>query len=556
MKDKIKTDKNIRDIIFTIFSVLVILIFCFSLTPISFQNDTFYTIKIGEYITQNGIDMQDPFSWHEDLAYTYPHWLYDLLTYFIYSFFGMQGIYITTVILTCILGLTLFFTNKKISKNTIIAFLITIVVMYLIRGYITARAQLVTFILFVISVYFIEKFLETTKRRYVLGLIIIPIMLANLHLAVFPFYFILYLPYIAEYLIALLAEIIIYKKVDVLLLKFKISNLSKKGNNVEAIERVKSKLKELQNKIDRIKVKRSKELQNPYKIRLKKNNNVRWLIVIMIICLFTGFLTPLGTTPYTYLYKTMQGNTTENINEHLPMTLANESEVLSVLVVFLAIMIFTKTKIRLADLFMIAGLCYLMLVTKRQVTMFLLIGSFIFSRLFMELIQIYNIDILKKALNTKTGNAVLILMMVLIIYSGVGFIKDREEEEYVDASSYPVAACDNILEYIDLTKAKFYNEYNYGSYMLFRGIPVFIDSRADLYAPEFSGKEDDIFMDFIETSSIAKFYEDVFEKYGITHIITYENSKTNMIIEKTNYPGYTQLYKDNKFVIYERTVNN
>ena len=50
------------------------------------------------------------------------------------------------------------------------------------------------------------------------------------------------------------------------------------------------------------------------------------------------------------------------------------------------------------------------------------------------------------------------------------------------------------LENIDLENARFYNEYNYGSYMLFRGIPVFIDSRADLYAPEFSGnKDEDIF---------------------------------------------------------------
>ena len=37
-------------------------------------------------------------------------------------------------------------------------------------------------------------------------------------------------------------------------------------------------------------------------------------------------------------------------------------------------------------------------------------------------------------------------------------------------SSYPVQACDYILNNIDLGKARFYNEYNYGSYMLFRGI--------------------------------------------------------------------------------------
>ena len=74
---------------------------------------------------------------------------------------------------------------------------------------------------------------------------------------------------------------------------------------------------------------------------------------------------------------------------------------------------------------------------------------------------------------------------------------------------------------------KLFNEYNYGSYLLYKGVPVFIDSRADLYAPEFNGKRAengeydgrDIFTDFIKTSSMERYYEDTFEKYDITHII-------------------------------------
>ena len=31
-----------------------------------------------------------------------------------------------------------------------------------------------------------------------------------------------------------------------------------------------------------------------------------------------------------------------------------------------------------------------------------------------------------------------------------------------------------VLENIDLGTAKFYNEYNYGSYLLYKGVPVFI----------------------------------------------------------------------------------
>ena len=119
-----------------------------------------------------------------------------------------------------------------------------------------------------------------------------------------------------------------------------------------------------------------------------------------------------------------------------------------------------------------------------------------------------------------------------------------------------LAACDYILENIDLEGVRFYNEYNYGSYMLFRGIPVFIDSRADLYAPEFSGKKDeDIFSDFINTSSISKFYEETFEKYNITHLLISKKSKTNMIISKTEDIKYKELYSDDNFIIYERIVN-
>lgn len=546
-------DKKSKGIQFTILAIVLIIIFSVSVTQVTLQNDTYYTIKIGEHINKYGIDMKDPFSWHEGLSYTYPHWGYDLMTYYIYNAFGMTGIYITTCILSSILGISIYLTNSKLAKNKILSFIITIGVMYLIRGYIAARAQLVTFILFVFTILFIEKFIETRKIRYALGLIIIPIIIANIHVAVFPFYFVLYLPYIAEYIIAILGEIIIYRKIQLRNLKDKIYILKKKNGKEEKIKELEIKQLELEEKIKRIKAKREKELQNPYKIKLEKKDNVKWLIIIMIICIFTGFLTPLGTTPYTYLIKTMEGNTTQNINEHLPMTLANETEVICALVIFLAFLVFTKTKIRLCDLFMIGGLFYLMITSRRQVTMFVIIGSVILNRIIQTLMDMYkqnNIPKKRNILEKLIASVVLIAVMIgLSCYTA----RFKFDDKFIDNTSYPVEACDYIIENIDLGKARFYNEYNYGSYMLFRGIPVFIDSRADLYAPEFSGKTDqDIFSDFIDTSNIGKYYEDIFEKYNITHVITYKNSKMNMIITKSKDENYKELYSDKYFVIYER----
>ena len=58
--------------------VLSIIGLCIAFTAQRIPNDTFYTLKIGELILENGIDMQEHFAWHEGLPYTYPHWLYDL----------------------------------------------------------------------------------------------------------------------------------------------------------------------------------------------------------------------------------------------------------------------------------------------------------------------------------------------------------------------------------------------------------------------------------------------------------------------------------------------
>ena len=538
--------------LFGIIAIILIAIFCIAMTPVTLQNDTFYTIKIGEQITKTGIDMQDHFSWHEDLAYTYPHWLYDLITYYIYDAFDMTGIYVTTCILTAILGISLYIVNTKIAKNQLISFILTAIVIYIMRGYIAARAQLVTFILFVWIIFCIEMFLKNRKIRYAVGLVLISTLIANLHVAVWPFIFVLFLPYIAEYVLALMADVVIYRKISIKILNISIKLFTKSEKYVDKKIKLEEKLSQIMTKNEKIKVKREEDLKNPYKIRFTKNPNVKWLILVMVICAFTGLLTPLGDTPYTYLYKTMQGNTTQNINEHLPMTIVDETEALSAIVLILAILTFTKTKIKLSDLFMIGGLCYLMLASRRQITMFCLVGVFIVNKMICALFELYTKDGLKKLTNAMTGVVGYIVMIVVILGLSYHFYEPKQDDEYIDEIAYPVQACDYILENIDLGKAKFYNEYNYGSYMIFRGIPVFIDSRADLYAPEFSGKEDDIFMDFINTSNIGQFYEDTFEKYGITHVITYENSKMNMIIKETKDPNYKKLYEDDYFTIYER----
>ena len=111
-----------------------------------------------------------------------------------------------------------------------------------------------------------------------------------------------------------------------------------------------------------------------------------------------------------------------------------------------------------------------------------------------------------------------------------------------------------MLENLDVNNIKLFNDYNYGSYLMFKGIPNFIDSRADVYDPQFNKLDDDIFQDYIKTNGLRVYYEDTFEHYGITHVMTYAKSQLALYISKDE--NYKELYKDDNFVIYERLKNN
>lgn len=556
---------------FNILAILSIIIFCFAITPKTLQNDTYYTIKIGEHILENGIDMKDPFSWHEDLPYTYPHWAYDVAIYQIYhigeitGIGGFQAIYISTVVLCMALGILFYYVSSKLCKNHLISFFITLGVLYLLESFIAARAQLVTYLLFILEILFIEQFLKTKKKRYAVGLIILPIIIANVHLAVWPFYFVLFLPYIAEYLIAVIAESNILYKIQISWKKYILKRLTLKKVKPEKeeqkdknIEKLTKNIDELQAKLEKAILRREERRNHPYKIKLEKESAAKWLIVIMIICAFTGLLTPLGDTPYTYLIKTMQGNTMKNISEHLPLTLIDNKELMTVFVMFLAILILTDTKIKLRDFFMLGGLVLLVFMSRRQESMFVLICALIFERLLASIVDKYDPTGTQKMIEGMTKFLGKVLTILLVILVSFILYKDKIDDQIVNESSYPVAACDYIKNNLNVNEIKLYNEYNYGSYLLYREIPVFIDSRADLYTPEFNGTKNeegkyegrDIFSDYINISSIATYYNDKFESYGITHVMTRKNSKLNMLISRDD--RYQTIYGDKNFIIYER----
>ena len=548
---------DFKGIIFNIIAVICIAVFCFAISPKTLQNDTFYTIKIGEYIYNNGIGdlTTDLYSWHE-LPYTYPHWLYDLMIFVIYNSFGHLGIYISTIIFTAILGVSVYGLSCMKSKNKVVSLIISTLALYLMRDFIAARAQLVTFILFVWAVICIEKLLNTEKKIYALLLVVIPLLITNLHCAVFPFYFILFLPYIGEYMLLVLEDWDLDMRMYRRLYKIR-KRISRKEETKEACQ---TKVTKITEALEERKTKRAALRNKPYKIRARKNHVVLLLIAVMSVAALTGFINPAGDGAYTYLVKTLQGNTTDSINEHLPLTLSEAGEFAIALVTFLLILVFTDTKINLHDLLMLGGITFLSFNSRRQISMFAIFCGPILAKLIAEMVDKYDRDTFKKLHDFVASWFGAIVVICTFILISTNLYKPHIRDVYVDENSYPVAAAEWMKANLDIENMRLYNEYNYGSYLLLQDIPVFIDSRCDLYSPEFNGDLDkgidgrDIFSDALNIPGLAVNYENMFEQYGVTHIILYENCKLGMVLRDD--PDYKRLYSEGNFEIFERLNAN
>lgn len=478
-----------NNIYFYILVIISFLVISYLLAQKVFQNDTFYTIKVGESIFKNGIDMKDHFSFITDLAYTYPHWLYDCFIYFIYALGGMQFIYISTIVLGFILLFSIYNFSVKLGYNKYISYIIITVFSFFLSGYFTARAQMFSYIFFVVILYSLEMLRNTNKKRYLIYLFISSLMIANMHAAVWLFTFALFLTYIVQDIIA-----IIIKKFDIKIFK---------SFNIE-IEKSKLKI----------------------------------TMIAFGLCLLTGFLTPNFLVPFTYYINTIKGVSLSHINEHSAITIEGYPYVYFFCFVTLILLLNKKVKIRLREIFLLVGLFILAFSSIKNISLLIILSMFVYIRLLSS----FNLKNIDNSIWYKYFVSVLLLFFVITFFVSIGVYSKKD---YVNEKSYPVEASKFIKENLDYKNIRLFNQYDFGSYLMYEDIPVFIDSRADLYLKEFN-KDCTIFEDYF---SAKTYYDYYFKKYQITHLILKKTTSLySTIKEKEN---YKILYNDDYFVVYE-----
>lgn len=129
------------------------------------------------------------------------------------------------------------------------------------------------------------------------------------------------------------------------------------------------------------------------------------------------------------------------------------------------------------------------------------------------------------------------LIIILIITLGVGRVPSNLDEA-IEVEIWPV----NAVTYLENKRT--FNDYMWGGYLIYRGIPVFIDGRADVY-----WRESDVFQDHSDATRFLKDPIQIFDKHNVDQVIININTPLDFYLGRT---GWVEKYRDGTAVIYTR----
>ena len=160
----------------------------------------------------------------------------------------------------------------------------------------------------------------------------------------------------------------------------------------------------------------------------------------------------------------------------------------------------------------------------------------------------YDTNAINQLNSLITSNVVVFFILSFCLIYAIYKISINIDIEFISSKKYPVNATEYILNNVDYKNMRIYNDYNVGSYLMLNNIPVFIDSRLDVYCSEFNNT--DIFKDYINITYDNQYYDEIFKKYDFTHILLKNDEKVLKYIKKDT--NYSIIYEDEYFTLFER----
>jgi hypothetical protein len=138
------------------------------------------------------------------------------------------------------------------------------------------------------------------------------------------------------------------------------------------------------------------------------------------------------------------------------------------------------------------------------------------------------------------------ILALAVLATGARFTVILADNRIYETSHYPQAA----LAYIEsrgLRDAAIYNTYNWGGYLVWQGIPVYIDGRADVYGDAFIKR-------FLTAYYVRPDWRAALDAYKPDYVLIEANASLAVLLDEA--PEWERVYTDDVAVIFVRETKS
>jgi hypothetical protein len=406
----------------------------------------------------------------------------------IYGISGEIGLTILVVVFYALFVFIAFKFCILISEgNFEVSFAITLLVSFMMNPFMVERPHIFLYVIILIEIYFLEKYICTNNKFFLISLPIVSVLLINLEAAMWPFLFVILLPYIIDSV------------------KFRFKSLESQGYNIKSI------------------------------------------FIGTLAILISGMMNPYGVKAMTYLFNSygiVEINTW--INEMKCADINSISGKLIFASIFLASFSFyayRKGKHRIRFCLLFLGTAYLALSPVRSFSLFIICGILPMSFYFRN----FKVKIEYK--NDKKTLLIRRVLIVLLTAATI-FLVIIRTKNIMDIYHQDLVSNVDYLETIADKNIKLYTGYNDGGYLEFRGYKVYMDARAEVFLKS-NSKKKDIFKEYYQLQKGEIYYVDVLNKYDFDYLLVDESdilyhyldydSSYKLIHSSSNYKIYKHI---------------
>jgi hypothetical protein len=133
------------------------------------------------------------------------------------------------------------------------------------------------------------------------------------------------------------------------------------------------------------------------------------------------------------------------------------------------------------------------------------------------------------------------LIVALVAFLGVTAVRFVKPVVRIDDVHSPVSAFNSVPPQIRATRV--FNSYALGGYLIFKGVPVFIDGRADMYGDDFTGQ----YLKIARSTDPAVVGA-ALKKWNVGWVILEPDTAAIKAMEKL--PGWKKTYKDKAATVF------